>query len=639
MLLRIVTLVFFAVCWSPTALAQGRDLISEAKDSVMEEVDPSDAETEARIAAAEKELAKKKARVLVLPWPEADVTERNLMLKTLVQARIGRPSAKFYPAMDLYQEGRRQKGRDGIPEAPIDKQTGHIDREVLPAFLQSYSVDRLPDSNSIPPEEAYPMAQQLQKQLYRLFYVEDDETREALFNLYVHIGHRVQGKDERVVPFYRVVGGQSVNYYLYLAAVLVWEESQAGGEPRLAPLVETINDSITRRIVQGLIRDLDEGDFPLIPLSFQDSGRFDLKAFAKDYKVVINGIERQMTPDGILMLPRGRIYVHLERTDGYGLSDLIEVQALDDKVYFVQETARQRMGYGLLRELMNYPDECSPGLSHDSQLSLALYAALHPQDEFYVVVARNGSLQDIYIWRYDPIRRKLNLHVDPNRGFPVRFAVLGNTGMSFSGGTLGDPPSVDPKAAIGGGAAFTPPTPEFEPSGIPLDFQLRLHFHRLMVGMGVQLMPSITGDPWADKYQTDLAKNEGEDNEQYRELVNLTTGELILRERTFQRLVYGQIGGFPLRDAPYGLGPYGFMRVGWTHAPHALNVTGHIGITESPGKNKRKDDGVPGRFAPILDAGVYGGVGIPFGDSVYNSGSGVSVIPDFGIRGGAGFTF
>jgi hypothetical protein len=101
---------------------------------------------------------------------------------------------------------------------------------------------------------------------------------------------------------------------------------------------------------------------------------------------------------------------------------------------------------------------------------------------------------------------------------------------------------------------------------------------------------------------------------------NYTTQTLALRERQIQRLVYMTIGVVLKRDASSGWGPRGYLRFGWTNAPHAIDMTAHVGYTARVGRSdseNKKDEDRGGRVRAILDVDFFGGVLAPYRNSIY----------------------
>ncbi|HMV69599.1 MAG TPA: hypothetical protein PKA64_22345, partial [Myxococcota bacterium] len=407
-----------------------------------------------------------------------------------------------------------------------------------------------------------------------------------------------------------------------------------------------------------------------IPLAFHDQGVFDAEAFASEYRVVINGVERVVDGQGFVNVPRGRIDVFLERDDGFSLSEHLEVRRLDEKLYFVVDVARQKMGYAILEALRNHPSECIGGISAETRKTLATYQAMHPGDEVYVAIPWAGNAYDVYVWRWDPIDYQLKLNIDKNRGFPVRFALFFTTGLFFNGVTLNadQVDSLDDQllqTASAGSAVGLPQQLaksflQLRPAGVPLDFQLRGHFNRLMFGFGVQFDASV--DPkaaggWADRYQVgpdnmvirrpELVDSDDPDDVPDEIVVDEGTFGEQLHEEQFSRLIYGTLGVVLLKNATYGIGPRGYLRAGWYNVPHMVDLSGHIGITSDPSFGKKE---YKGRVVGLLDLDLFAGILVPFGQTVLNTtvlkdpddaskGYKSVVVPNLGFTLGGGFSF
>ncbi len=129
-----------------SAYAQGIDILGVAQQKVEESVDVQQDAAAARLAALDKKNGQKKARVLVLRWPDAPVTEDNLILQAMVRNQILRPNAVFQPGLDLYQEGRRRLFVDGLPADPLD-QPGRVPEARASAGASSR---RRPSSAHVP---------------------------------------------------------------------------------------------------------------------------------------------------------------------------------------------------------------------------------------------------------------------------------------------------------------------------------------------------------------------------------------------------------------------------------------------------------------------------------------------------------
>jgi hypothetical protein len=635
---------FFAAL--PVAHAQGFDPAKMLQDEAAAGKSDAELAMEARMAKLEAMLKKKRARVLVLPWPDSTVGHENLLLQELTRNLIGRPSAQFFPSLDLYQEGRRRRYDHGQP-VPATKQTGSMPDALLQEVREAIRTERAEFQRN--PSEPYFVANRLFPLISELWFIDRPEARRVLFELYLLLGRVTQSMQNQVPPYFSMIGRNTVNYGVYAAAAMLWEERDHP-EASLAALLP--NDKLGVA-VQDMVAAFNDGTFEKLKLSFHDEGVFDPRKFAGEYTVFVNGLAREVLDDGILEVPRGRIDLHVLRNDGFSLSESVLVSRLDEKIYFVLETARQRIGHSLLNQLMDSPATCAVRLDNETRGSLATYAALHPNDEIYVAIPRLGSARDVYVWRYDRTAGTLELMIDRNRGFPVRFAVLSSVGMVFNGATISGDKITELKEADPAAATTESPlqgtsiSDFFSPdlAAVPVDFQLRGHFNRLMFGFGVQLGSNVAdekkgGGKWRERYQT----QDPEEGAKHIVVQEVEPDEFdpgggyveAFKELEWQRLIYGTLGVVLLKDAPFGMGPRGYVRVGWYNAPHAIDLTGHIGITEEPSFGKKE---YKGRVAPLLDADFFAGAMIPFGDSLYIVGGKPTVLPTFGFTVGTGFTF
>ena len=644
-------------CWLGSAWAAdgplaGFDPLADAEEAAKEVLPEDQAAIDARLKQLQAKQGEKHARVIVLKWPDTDTGEKNLLLQALVRNTIGRPDAKLFPGMDLYQEGRRRRFDRGVPVAP-GQQPGSVPDDLLEHVASEVRKARAQLGSSMANEA---VAGKLLRLADELWFNDRPEIREVLFDLYATIGQAVYLAREQTPPYYQMVGGDHANYYLYLAAAMLWEERQAG----VSKLESRKPRGELGDVIEDLIGFIDQGAHPPIPVAFHDGGLFDAKAFTRDHKLLVNGLERIVDDTGVVMVPRGRVDLSLERSRGFGMSERVEVVRLDEKIYFAVEVAKQKMGYDLLNQLMVHPEECTPYLRRDTLGSIATYAALHPTDEIYLAIPKLGSVRDLYIWRYDRTSATLHLLLDRNKGFPVRFAALASAGMGFSGGsldtsTLEEASNVSPEDVQGGALPSVGVNPEdllqLDPAYVPIDFQLRGHFNRLMFGFGLTFGKNIAPNAdgvWTERYQTDgnlvvrSVPAQGADP-----LLDPDASEFeqALMQRDFNRLIYGFIGVVLLKDAPYGMGPRAYLRFGGMNAPHVLDISGHIGITEEPTFGKRT---YRGRVIPILDLDLYAGAWIPYGDTLLRDTSAtpdddgnfpVLVLPNLGFTLGVGFTF
>lgn len=568
-------------------------------------LDEAEAKRQERMAAIEAAQSKKAARVVVLKWQGEETDFSNETLQRNVKTRIARPDAKFYPDVDLYQAGRKEPD----PSVRPADQRGTVPASA-PAEVMAAVEDIAPVPWNAMSESDWGLkANELRETANKIWFVDRPELREPLFQLYVQIGRAAENQNNPAPPFYDQVGGMTVNWYWYLAGAMGYVEPG---------LMSKLTDQDLYASVDYYKQLLDSGRIQNQTLAFQVGGVWDAKAFAGEYQVFINGLEVTIDDkDSLLKVPPGRVDVYLKRSDGHSISDSIDITKLADKIYFVRDVAQKKMGIDFISQLMEHPNECTPELDGEIMKYLAIYARLHLEAEIYVAVPEVGNPNRILLWRWDRPTGTLQKVLDNTGGFPVRFAVLGGIGATFAIGkatveapdpewTPGDPP---PTATVDPGITI---------DGIPLSLQLRGHYGRLLVLAGLQgtfgAGDSPSSDPdakaWADLYQTD-----GEYSGSF-------------RERRVSRMFYGGVGVVLFKDAAIGMGPRGYIRAGTVNVPHVVDLTGHVGITK-PGPL-----GGDGRVRSVVDVDVYGGVGIPYGDSIYEK-----PIPVLGLLASAGLTF
>jgi hypothetical protein len=275
------------------------------------------------------------------------------------------------------------------------------------------------------------------------------------------------------------------------------------------------------------------------------------------------------------------------------------------------------------------------------------------------VVPRAGSYRDLFIWRYTKGSRGeadyLLLMQDRTGGFPVRFVLLSATGAVFNNATVSTAAYED----LGADNLASPEPPtlpngsnlDFNIAAVPIDFQFRGHFNRLMFGFGMQVAsnvaepeepPADNEGKWTELYQTTRGSNHVVVEQSDPTDLDAGGGQtLAFNVQEWQRLIYMHLGVMLLKDAPFGMGPRAYARFGWYNTPHAFDLTGHIGLTEEPTFGKKE---YKGRVVPILDADLYAGVMIPFGRSLMcsdyvNGRCKPRILPVLGMTLGAGFTF
>jgi len=617
---------------------------------VEEKKSEKDLAREARLNAIDEATQAEAARVVVLQWKGTDTTFRNENLQRNVRSRIARPEAKFYPDIDLYQSGRKE------PDPtirPIDQ------RATVPDGAADRLVDAADEVASIPwnalSEADWGIrAQELLRLSNEIWFIDRPELREPLFLLYAQIGRAAENASQGSPPYYEAVRGTTVNYFWYLAASLAHRDPS---------LMSKITDMDLNTSITYLKDQIDSGSFEPQMLSFGiDDRTFDAKGFADEYILVVDGIEMTITNnDGLLSVPPGRTDVYLKRDDGHSLSDRVDIGKMEDKIYFVRNNARTLMGLDFIQQLMENPNECTPSLDGNILTYLSIYQRLHPTSDIYIVVPFRGSTAPgkLYLWRWNPLLGQLTLVRDNTGGFPIRFALLASTGVAFGTVDYTKPDPTDLEASVADEPGAPPNAPQridqfaggLAPiiDGVPIDWQLRGHYNRLMMSVGLQYKIGFGGadDPsFVDAYQTDrdiavkgekvgcpdngdgfdgLSDSQQAECDEYGVGVSdpnleYTAQVLALRERQIQRLVYMTIGVVLKRDASSGWGPRGYLRFGWTNAPHAIDMTAHLGYTARIGRSdsdNKKDEDRGGRVRAILDVDFFGGVLAPYRNSIY----------------------
>ncbi len=661
-------------------LGGGKGPAQTVSDEIEEKKSEKDLAREARLKAIEDATKAQAARVIVLQWKGTDTTYKNENLQRNVRSRIARPEAKFYPDIDLYQSGRTE------PDPtirPIDQ------RAVVPDSASDRLIDAADEVASIPwnalSEADWGIrAQELLRLSNEIWFIDRPELREPLFLLYAQIGRAAENASQGSPPYYESVRGSTVNYFWYLAASLAHRDPS---------LMSKITDMDLNTSITFLKDQIDSGDFEPQMLSFALEDRvFDAKAFTDEYILVVDGIDMTITNnDGLIGVPPGRTDVYLKRDDGHSLSDRVEIGKMDDKIYFVRNNARTLMGLDFIQQLMENPNECTPSLDGKILTYLSIYQRLHPTSDIYIVVPERGSTAPgrLYLWRWNPALAQLTLVKDNTGGFPIRFAALASTGIAFGTVDYTKPDPTELEASVAQDAGSPPNVPQridqfaggLAPiiDGVPIDWQLRGHYNRLMMSFGLQYKIGFGGadDPsFVDSYQTDrdiavepasvncpdtqAAFDALSDSQQEQcdpeglgfsdTSQEYTSQVLALRERQIQRLVYMTIGVVLKRDASSGWGPRGYLRFGWTNAPHAIDMTAHVGYTARIGRSdseNKKDEDRGGRVRAILDVDLFGGVLAPYRNSIYMApydGTNRFLFvgkpfATFGFTAGAGLTF
>lgn len=601
--------------------------------------DQKQSEQSAAEAEAEKKRKEKLARVIVLKWINTSTDNTDITVQRNVKSRIARPDALFFPEVDLYQNGRKVPDRTVVPAM----QPAMVPPQNVARVRQAVeSVSRLP-WNALSPADWGIKAQELREMVDLLWFVDKPDLREPLFLLYAYIGLSAENQNANVPPFFEEVGRQSVNYYYYQAAVL------ASQDPAL---MSKLTDQDLNGSISNYLQLMQQGAFPQLKVDFELEGeKFDLEKFKGQYKVYLNGMEVDPNDQGQSEIYLGRTDIYLARTDsGHGMSERLEVSKLVDKIYFVRETARKKMGYDFIEQLFLHPNECTPALDGDILNYLSIYAKIHEKAEIYIAVPKEGNPNKVWVWRWDRSTATLQLVAGGNDGFPVRFAIIASGGVMFNSLSIGyDPAKVlkGPDGEITAGDPSAEATAakdaisfDNEPAMIPLNFELRGHYNRLMVAIGGEFgfNPKPDEAPWIERYYINGYKKDEVDvvkeNCNRDETLHGQCPE-IFNNVSVNRDLYLGVAVVMGRDAGLGLGPRLGTRVGWTNVPHAVQWTGHFGWTfDMPGVGTLGE-----RVRPFLDADARAGVSLPLANSINLDGGEFKPGLVYGLMGGIGTTF
>jgi len=590
------------------------------KDKPVDE--PSDAEK-----AAEARRREKQPRVIVLRWYDRDTDYTDTVLQRVVRSAIVRPDASFYPEVDLYQNGRKVRDRTVVPA-------------MQPARVPDENVSRVRDAveqvsmipwNQLSPDRWGLKAQELRDMIELLWFVDRPEVREPLFLLYAQIGRAAENQNQILPPFYEQIGETPVNYYFYLAATLAFQDPA---------LMSKLTDSELRGSVAVLLQQLQQGVFPSLKIDFQQEGLdFDLEGFGAEYEVQLNGIATSPDEKGQIDVFLGRTDIYLKRQDsGHGLSERLEVTKLEDKIYFVRDAARKKMGIDFLRQLFLHPNECTPSLDGDILNYLAIYARIHDKAEIYVAVPEEGNPNRVYIWRYDRPTATLQLVRGGGDQFPVRFALLTSAGLAFDGVRPSFDSSVEPPSDPDEAEEFLDPTSrldaDLDPAWLPWNLELRGHINRLMVTVGAEAQFNLSDTTtWVETYRTP-----GNPDAYVLEDRKIGSGTArpipVYNERKVARMLFMGSSVVLGRDAGIGFGPRVGFRAGWSNVPYALQSTLHAGWAfQAPGIEP-----LGTRVRPLIDVDARVGAIWPFKPSLAHEDP-ITVAPVFGLTAGIGTTF
>lgn len=630
----------------PTAAAKAPDMPKAEAPKAPKAPDTPAAQAEEE---AERKRKEKLARVIVLKWNGTKIDHTDTTVQRNVKSRISRPEAQFFPEVDLYQEGRKVRDRTVVPA-------------MQPAIVPDQNIQRVRNAidevagvpyNAWQPSAWGIKAQELREMVELLWFVERVDLREPLFLLYSQIGRSAENQNEYIPPFYETIGTSTVNYYYYMAAVLAYQDPA---------LLSKLTDQDLYASISNIVQMLQQGAFPTLKVDFQQEGAdFNLETFGKEYEVFFNGISTEPDDQGQLDIFLGRTDIYLKRKDsGHGLSERLEVTKLEDKRYFVRDVARKKMGLDFIEELMLHPNECTPPLDGDILNYLSIYAKIHEKAEIYIAVPKDGNPNKVFIWRYDRPSATLQLVRGSGEGFPVRFAAMVAGGIEYNGANVTyELPKGENVAsnAQNGDASFDPSEgldSQALPALIPLTFEIRGHYNRLMVAFGAEAGFNTGGangsSQMVERFFIPGHDNPGDETVVYAGNDDQVDGKAdgenftpddtndaeIYNEQTVNRDLYTSLGIVLGRDAGIGFGPRFAVRLGWTNLPYALQTTAHFGWTfAAPGIKNLGD-----RVRPFVDIDGRGGVAWPFATSLAHPDDvPVVVMPVFGITAGIGSTF
>jgi len=599
------------------------------------------AEEAERLAEEERKKKDKMARVIVLRWSNTDTDYLDENVHRVVRSRIARSDALFFPEVDLYQNGRKLKDKTVVPAM----QPALVPDSNIQPVLDSVSQIQGVAYNALQPHEWGLKAQELQQMVELIWFVDRIELREPLFLLYAQIGRAAENQNLPTPPFFEQIGNQPVNYYWYLAACMAQQEPS---------LMSKVTDQSLLATINYYLEQLQSGAYPTIKVDLELDDNWDGDAFAETYELLFNGLPVQTDENAQVPVFLGRTDIYLKRLDtGHGLSERLEVTKLDDKFYPVMQNARKRMGIDFIDQLFLHPNECSPELDGDILNYLSIYAKLHAKSEVYIAVPQYGNPNKTWIWRYD--RKMANLALVGGAGddFPVRFAFLVSSGIVYNDAI----PAFDEDVTRDEAETMyvdvrNHVSLETAAAELPINFELRGHYNRLMVNVGLEIAFNLadTTEGWVEYYQ--FGKNNdttagltgcryvdtGDEDEDGVPIFDWDcSGDIyeVYNQRTLNRNLYFGSAVVLGRDAGMGFGPRIGFRVGWKNIPHGIQPTVNLGwAMQSPAPEGGE------RVRPLIDIDLRGGMLVANGRSLaIPEGETYKIYPVFGMTVGAGLTF
>jgi hypothetical protein len=573
-------------------------------DKKKEEKSAEEKSEEQKKAEAEAEKKRKElvARVIVVRPKETSTDYTSEAVHREVRSRTDRSEAMFFPEVDLYQNGRKLPDRTVVPAL----QQAVVPDTVIPEIMSVVEGVASIPWNGMRPTDWDIKARELRQISEKMWFVDRVNLREPLFLLYAQIGRAAENSNNNAAPNFEIVGGISVNYAWYLAALLAYQEPA---------LMSKLTDPDLTGSIGGYLNQLQQGNFPSFKIDFDQEGYFDAETFNKDYEVLMNGIAVEVDADAQLDVFLGRTDVYLRRKDsGHGMSERLDVLKLEEKNFGLRDMARKKLGTDFIDQLLLSKGACYPKLDGDILNYLAIYQKLHPKAAVYVAVPENGNPNLTWIWIYNKEAARLEKVGDPDT-FPVHFAFLFSSGLLYNWGS----PKIDKE--------INEPTPRdiVDPGRldaglgsavVPFDFEMRIHYNRLMINFGAEFGLNAGGNQFADYFQTpgeyDKRWEPGNLEPTDTAIVSLEDCEdgrcdveHIYMNRRINRHLYFGPGIVLGPNAGIGFGPRFAAQVGWVNVPHSIQTTGHFGWAIQPPWPEAS-----GRVRPMIDLDLRGGVAI-----------------------------
>ena len=170
-----------------------------------------------------------------------------------------------------------------------------------------------------------------------------------------------------------------------------------------------------------------------------------------------------------------------------------------------------------------------------------------------------------------------------------------------------------------------------------------------MFGFGMTFAKNIAADSggqWTDRFQTKggtvIVPTDTATDDTFSD-VDGNAYKVSVKQLDFSRTIYGLLGVVILKDATAGIGPRAYVKFGGSNVPHALEASGHLGMTSDATFGKKE---FKGRVAPILDLDLFAGALIPYGDTLFRESEKndkdkfpAIVSATFGLTLGVGTTF